>query len=142
MGHRRRLRLLQLQGNLLLLLGHVAGAVHLRLLVLLVLLMLLVLLLLMGVLVRLLRHRGLLLRLRHHHALLRGHGLVRLGRMLGVRRLLGLRLHRGVVGLVRLVVHVRRQVLRGRLRVDAPVLIMLRRRGDGGGRVGLRRVVR
>lgn len=130
MRHGSRLRLLDLEGNLRVLAQMARAVGHLCLL--------------MG---RggLRRHLRLLLvsvSLRHHHALLRGHGLVGRGSVLCVGRMLRGGLHGRIVGLMRLVVHIlRREVLRRRLAIDAAVLIMLRRRGDGSGRVRLRGVI-
>lgn len=128
MLHGSRLGLLELQRHLGLRLHLAARAVGHLGLVLLRLVLGHVLLLLLGL-------------RRHHHVGLRRHGLVRLGLVLRVGRLLGLRLHRRVVGLRRLVVHVLLERLRRRLAVDASVLVMLRRRGYRRGRVRLRCVV-
>lgn len=92
---------------------------------------------------RLMHLRLLLLALRQHHTLLRRHGLVvrmrgvrgmcgmcsmsgvRGVRVLGIGRLLRLGLHGLIMRLVSLVVHVLREVLRRRLGIEAPMLVML-----------------
>lgn len=99
---------------------------------------LLAMLTMLAVLAGVLRH--LVLAVRHHHAGLRSHRLVLLAMVLVRRRrsLLGNRRVLRLLAIVHgLLVHLRR-----RLAIDATMLVMAGRRGNRGGRVGLRCVIR
>lgn len=94
----------------------------------------------LAVLRRVLAHGVTVCGVRHDHVGLGGHGLLAMLGGVSVGRRRRLVRHR-LVGRL-LVIHGLGHVLRRRLPIDAPVLVMLRRGRNGGGRVRLRSVVR
>lgn len=76
-------------------------------------------------------------RVRHHHIRLRGHRLVRRLGMLAVRRRSRLLWHRSILRLRRVVHRLLWHLLRSRLGIHAPMLIVTRGRRDRRGRIGL-----
>lgn len=78
---------------------------------------------------------------RHHHIRLGCHGLVRCLSMLAIRRRRCLLRHGPILRLRRVVHRLLRHLLRRRLAIHAPLVIVTRGRRDGRRRVGLRRLV-